>query len=74
MRIFQNLIGNAIEYRRAETPDIHVSVSAKGDGWLFSVQDNGLGFDSKFAERISNLSSGSIPDLRSTAQESGWPS
>lgn len=51
-RLFQNLIGNAIKFRSEKTPRIHVSAERKGDKWIFSVRDNGIGIDPKNAERI----------------------
>jgi light-regulated signal transduction histidine kinase (bacteriophytochrome) len=52
-RLLQNLIGNAIKFRKEETqPEIHVSAECTGDGWTFSVRDNGIGIDSKYFERI----------------------
>jgi len=51
-RLFRNLIQNAIKFRGAETPRVHVGVAPRGSVWLFSVKDNGIGFDMKFAERI----------------------
>ena len=52
-QILQNLVGNAIKYRRAEVPRVHVS-AARNDGneWTFSVRDNGLGIDPQYFERI----------------------
>ncbi len=52
MRVFQNLIGNAIAYRGAETPRIHVAAETKDDDWLFSVADNGIGVEERHRERI----------------------
>ncbi|HTA59589.1 MAG TPA: ATP-binding protein, partial [Candidatus Baltobacteraceae bacterium] len=51
--VFQNLVGNAIKYRGAEVPRIHVSAT-KNDGkeWIFSVRDNGLGIEPQYFERI----------------------
>jgi PAS domain S-box-containing protein len=52
VRVFQNLIENALKYRSDAPPRIHVSAERRGEKWLFSVQDNGVGFDMKYAEKI----------------------
>ena len=53
MQLFQNLLGNAIKFRRQDQPlMVHVGVKRQEDAWLFSVQDNGIGLDPQFAERI----------------------
>ncbi|MEO8130463.1 MAG: CheR family methyltransferase, partial [Bryobacteraceae bacterium] len=52
VQLFQNLIGNALKYRGAEPPRIHLAARQVGEEWIFSVTDNGLGFDSKFREHI----------------------
>jgi PAS domain S-box-containing protein len=51
-QLFQNLIGNAIKFRSAVPPKIHVKATAQGGMWLFSVSDNGIGMDMQYAERI----------------------
>ena len=50
--VLQNLLSNAIKYRGADAPQIHVSVRRQRNEWVFSVRDNGIGIDPKFAERI----------------------
>ena len=55
LQVLQNLISNAIKYRRVETPVIHVFASKKNQEWEFSVADNGRGFNPEFAERIFGL-------------------
>ena len=53
MRLFQNLIGNALKYREENKP-VKIQVAALGEGghWLFSVADDGIGFDPTKRERI----------------------
>ena len=51
-QLFQNLIGNAIKYRNERKPEIHVAAKPNGDQWIFSVQDNGIGIDPQYSERI----------------------
>jgi len=52
IQLFQNLLGNAIKFRSDATPRIHVGVEKTKDEWVFSVRDNGIGIDMKYAERI----------------------
>jgi chemotaxis family two-component system sensor kinase Cph1 len=52
-QVFQNLIGNAIKYRSAEVPRIHVSATTNGgEDRIFSVCDNGMGIDPQHFDRI----------------------
>ncbi|HLJ15184.1 MAG TPA: ATP-binding protein [Bryobacteraceae bacterium] len=51
--IFQNLISNSIKYRRpGESPLIRIEAHPHPAGWVFSVADNGIGFDEKYAQQI----------------------
>ncbi len=52
VQLFQNLISNAVKYRGAHRPEIHVAVDVQEEGWRFAVRDNGIGFDPQFADRI----------------------
>jgi light-regulated signal transduction histidine kinase (bacteriophytochrome) len=51
-QLFQNLIGNAIKFHGADLPHIHVSAEPKGEEWVFSVRDNGIGIAPEYFERI----------------------
>ena len=51
-QLFQNLIGNAIKYRNERTPEIQVAAALMEDRWVFSVQDNGIGIEPQYFERI----------------------
>lgn len=50
--VFRNLISNAIKFRSQRRPEIRVGVAHRGNGWLFSVRDNGVGIDPEYRERI----------------------
>ncbi|MGD0209639.1 MAG: ATP-binding protein [Desulfomonilia bacterium] len=52
VQVFQNLIGNAIKFRRDDPLLIHVSAGTIGDEWVFSVKDNGMGIEPQYFERI----------------------
>jgi len=54
-QVFQNLISNAIRYKSAEPPLIRIFARRDRGNWIFSVSDNGCGFDQEFAERIFGL-------------------
>ena len=52
-QVFQNLLANAIKFRREEEcPRIHVSAVDSGAEWTISVQDNGIGIDARHAEHV----------------------
>jgi PAS domain S-box-containing protein len=53
IQLFQNLVGNAIKYQSSGVPRVHVSATRNGvRKWVFSVQDNGLGIDPQYFEKI----------------------
>lgn len=52
-QVMLNLIGNAIKYSsKKEQPIITVSSARQANEVVFSVQDNGVGFDMKYAQRL----------------------
>jgi PAS domain S-box-containing protein len=52
LQVFQNLISNAMKYRGEGAPGIRISAALERDKWVFSVADNGIGLDMRYAERI----------------------
>ncbi|MGB9980330.1 PAS domain S-box protein [Methanobacterium sp.] len=53
IRVFQNLIGNALKFRRdGVQPKIHISVQKKGNEYIFSVSDNGIGLEEQYSDKI----------------------
>jgi signal transduction histidine kinase len=52
VQLFQNLVGNAIKFHGSRPPWVHISAARQGADWLFTVADNGIGIDPKFAERV----------------------
>jgi len=51
-QLFQHLIGNAVKFGNGRRPRIHVGAQEKDGDWVFSVRDNGIGIDPRYAERI----------------------
>lgn len=53
VQLFQNLIGNAIKFRKQAVPPlVHISAKREGREWVFSVRDNGIGLDPQYSRRI----------------------
>ena len=53
VRVFQNLIGNAIKYRKPdEAPVVHVSSEKRGDEWTMTVRDNGIGIPKEAMDKV----------------------
>jgi GAF domain-containing protein len=51
-QLFQNLVGNALKFRDHRRPVVRVGATHREKEWLFSITDNGVGFDPKNADRI----------------------
>jgi light-regulated signal transduction histidine kinase (bacteriophytochrome) len=52
-QVFQNLVSNAVKYRRdSEPPRIRVSAERQGSMWRFAFNDNGQGFRSEYQDHI----------------------
>jgi PAS domain S-box-containing protein len=54
--LFQNLIGNAIKFRRLDLPaKVRIGAELKEGYWVISISDNGIGIEEQYFERIFNL-------------------
>jgi len=52
-QVFQNLIGNAIKFRRKDTiPEIEIMVQEKVNEYVFSVKDNGIGIEARDIKKM----------------------
>ena len=51
-QVFQNLIGNAIKFRKPEPPIVQIAAQREGNEWLFSVADNGIGISPDYLNEI----------------------
>jgi signal transduction histidine kinase len=50
------VLSNALKYRKKDvSPEIRVAAQREGDRWIVSIEDNGIGFDPQYAERIFGL-------------------
>jgi PAS domain S-box-containing protein len=55
-QVFQNLLSNAIKYRREDArPRVRISAELRDGQALFRVEDNGVGFESQYAEKVFRL-------------------
>ena len=51
--LFGNLISNSLKFRRPDVaPRIRISAQRVGDEWEITCQDNGIGIDPEFAEKV----------------------
>ena len=51
-QLLQNLVSNAIKYRRGEPPEIRISAEPRGPLWAFAVTDKGIGVEPRFARSV----------------------
>ncbi|WP_225336504.1 PAS domain-containing sensor histidine kinase [Halomicrobium urmianum] len=51
-QVFQNLLDNAMEYSGDEPPRIKVDAAERGDEWIVSVSDEGIGIDPDDSDRV----------------------
>ncbi len=52
IQLFQNLIYNAIKFKKDAHPEIEVSAVHNESNWLISVKDNGIGIADEYKEKI----------------------
>lgn len=53
IELFQNLIANGIKFhRKDEPPNVHISSKKVYNEWIFSVNDNGMGIDNKYFNKL----------------------
>ena len=51
-QLLQNLIGNALKFRSTRPPRVVVSAARDRRGWCVTVEDNGIGIDPQFHDRV----------------------
>lgn len=51
-QLFQNLIGNAIKYHGDREPEVDIRLQEGPEGWIISIEDNGIGIDPEYHDRI----------------------
>jgi PAS domain S-box-containing protein len=55
VQLYQNLISNAIKFRRDQAPHITIAMEEDNQEWMFSVQDNGIGIEEEYTTKIFNI-------------------
>ena len=61
------MIGNALKYRSAAPPVVHVGARKEDTFWIFSVQDNGIGIAPAYQNQVFGL----FKRLHSASEYSG---
>ncbi|MGB7539962.1 MAG: PAS domain S-box protein [Anaerolineales bacterium] len=51
-QLFQNLVANGVKFRGEDPPRIRIACESRGNEWVFSVRDNGIGIDPQYLDRI----------------------
>lgn len=52
LQLFQHLIGNAVKFGADGAPKVRVSAERNSNEWIFSVEDNGIGIEDRYFDRI----------------------
>jgi len=52
VQIFQNLISNSIKYRSDKAPRVEIAAQQKENQWEFTIQDNGIGIEFQYANKL----------------------
>ncbi|MBI1280507.1 MAG: PAS domain S-box protein [Anaerolineaceae bacterium] len=52
VQLFQNLLSNSIKFHGENPPKVKVSAELNGNVWKFSIQDNGIGIEPQYVDRI----------------------
>jgi len=51
-QLLQNLVGNGIKFHTEAPIKVTISAKQQGNEWVFAVQDNGIGIEPQFVDRI----------------------
>ena len=51
-QLLQNLISNSLKFTCDRAPEIKIKAVRQEDNWLFSIQDNGIGIETRFYDKI----------------------
>ena len=54
-QVFQNLIGNALKFYGERPPHIRIGAKLSDDRWVFEIEDNGIGIEKEYAERVFHM-------------------
>jgi chemotaxis family two-component system sensor kinase Cph1 len=55
VRLFQNLISNAVKYQSEEAVEVHITAERSGPDWVIRVRDNGIGITKEHHRRVFGL-------------------
>jgi K+-sensing histidine kinase KdpD len=52
LQLFENIIGNAVKFEGSKSPEVRIKAEKKGNEYVISVRDNGMGLEKEYFDRI----------------------
>jgi light-regulated signal transduction histidine kinase (bacteriophytochrome) len=51
-QVFQNLLGNALKFKKDNSPEVKIGAEKRDGEWMFWIRDNGIGMEPRYFDQI----------------------